>query len=66
MTCSVALGSFEAPQIVINQLKEIESKGITLNNVKEYDYPDAFAWLNTTIYSSDAYQWEYELNDLSI
>lgn len=66
MTFSVGLGSLKASQKVIDQLKEIESKGIVLSQVKEQEYPDAFDWLNANIHSSDSYEWEYELNELSI
>lgn len=66
MTFSVGLGGLEAPQIVIDQLKEIESKGISLREINEHEYPDAFSWLNLTIKANDAYEWEYEINDLSI
>ncbi|CAL2108642.1 conserved hypothetical protein [Tenacibaculum sp. 190524A02b] len=66
MTFSVGLGGYEAPQVVIDQLKEIEEKQITLDQNKEQEYPEAFEWLNAYVKDSDAYEWEYELNDLSI
>lgn len=64
MTFSVGLGGYEASNEVIQELKEIEEKGITLTQRVMEDYPNAMEWLNANIHSKDAYSWEYEVSDL--
>lgn len=63
---SVGLGDLIVSTKVLEQLKEIEEKDLTLSQIHQQEYPEAYDWLGVNIKDTDAYEWEYEINELSI
>ena len=66
MTFRVGLGGYDASDKAFEQLKEIQESGIEISS-DSFDaekYPDALAWLDNYISSQDAYEWNYEVEEV--
>ncbi len=63
MTFTVGLGNYDATAEQIKQLREAFENSTIIRDGHEDKYPEAISWLNTYIDSSDAYKWEYEIED---
>ena len=66
MNYNVELGDIDIPDNVLQQLQELYENGGNLSDHDQMKYPEAFDWLNANIHDSDAYSWEYEINELSL
>lgn len=63
MTFSVGFSEIEVPDNVYQQLIDASETGIELNEDTK-EYAEAYDFLNGRVNSNDAYDWEYEIEDL--
>lgn len=60
----VGLGDLEVPENIGKQLKEIFEEGSTIDGSDE-KYSEAIDWLNVNIKDTDAFELNYEIEELN-
>lgn len=59
----VELSDFEIPQKLFEEMEDLQGHTIYPSRAQT-EYPEALDWLSENIKEGDAYDWEYEIDEI--